>query len=83
MTYDNTNRGAAWPNKRRQTQKHPTHTGELNVEGVEYWVSVWEKEPGDNPKAPAFSFSIQKKEPKGTQQNHQPPEEGFDDDNPF
>jgi len=58
--YDNTNSGAIWPNKQKKTDKHPTHTGSINVEGVEYWVSAW---VGDKTKnQPSLSFKIQKKE---------------------
>jgi hypothetical protein len=60
--YDNTNTGAIWGNKDRKTDKHPTHTGSINVEGVEYWVSAWVGDKSKN--QPSLSFKIQKKEPK-------------------
>lgn len=41
--YDNTNRGALFKNKRKESDNHPDVTGTLNVEGVEYWVSAWTK----------------------------------------
>ncbi len=43
MTYDNTNTGAIFRNKRKETDKHPDGTGTVNIEGVEYWVSSWNK----------------------------------------
>ena len=58
--YDNTNSGAIWPNKNRKTDKHPTHTGSINVEGVEYWINAW---VGDKTKnQPSLSFKLNKKE---------------------
>jgi hypothetical protein len=60
--YDNTNTGAIWGNKDRKTDKHPTHTGSLNVEGVEYWVSAWVGDKSKN--QPSLSIKITKKEPK-------------------
>jgi hypothetical protein len=58
--YDNTNTGAIWPNKNRKTDKHPTHTGSINVEGVEYWINAW---VGDKTKnQPSLSFKLNKKE---------------------
>jgi hypothetical protein len=60
--YDNTNTGAIWGNKDRKTDKHPTHTGSLNVEGVEYWVSAWVGDKSKN--QPSLSIKINKKEPK-------------------
>lgn len=60
--YDNTNRGQIWKNDDRKTETHPQFKGTVNVEGVEYWVSAWSRKPDANPKAPALSFSIKKKE---------------------
>ena len=60
--YDETNRGAVWGNDKKETDNHPDFKGNLNVEGVEYWVSGWKRKPGDNPKAPSMRFSIQRKE---------------------
>lgn len=60
MSYDNTNTGAIWPNKKRETEKHPTHTGTINVEGVEYYVSGW---VGDKTKnQPSLSLKIRRKD---------------------
>ena len=43
MDYDNTNRGAIFPNQKKETEKHPDMTGSLDVGGVEYYVSGWTK----------------------------------------
>lgn len=56
--YDNTNRGAIWPNDKKETDKHPDFTGKLNVEGKDFYVSAWKREEGANPKAPSLRFSI-------------------------
>lgn len=62
MSYDKTNTGAIWPNKNRKTDKHPSHTGSVNVDGVEYNVSGW---VGDKTKnQPSLSFRLTKKEAK-------------------
>lgn len=60
--YDNTNKGQIWGNDKKETDKHPDFKGSINVEGVEYWLSAWKRDPTGNPKAPALRFSIQKKE---------------------
>ena len=60
--YDNTNRGSIWGNDKKETEKHPDFTGSLNVDGVDYWVSAWKRKPDANPKAPALSFSIKRKD---------------------
>jgi uncharacterized protein (DUF736 family) len=41
MSYDNTNTGALFRNKKKESEKHPDYTGSANVEGKEYWVSSW------------------------------------------
>jgi hypothetical protein len=62
MEYDNTNRGQIWKNEKKEKDTHPDFKGDINVDGVEYWVSAWRRKEGANPKAPALSISIQKKE---------------------
>jgi len=59
--YDNTNRGAIWNNSRKESDKHPDFTGSLNVEGKEYYVSAWRKEPNGD-RSPVLSFSIKAKD---------------------
>jgi len=59
--YDNTNRGAIWKNARKESDKHPDFTGSLNVEGKEYYVSAWRKEPNGD-RSPVLSFSIKAKD---------------------
>ena len=60
--YSNNNRGQFWRNEKKETDTHPDFKGSINVEGVEYWLSAWKRKEGANPKAPAISISIQKKE---------------------
>jgi|SRR5215831_9349660 len=43
MDYDNTNRGALFKNKRKQTDNHPDYKGTIDVDGQEYWLSAWIK----------------------------------------
>jgi hypothetical protein len=83
--YDNTNRGQIWKNDDRKTETHPQFKGTVNVEGVEYWVSAWSRKPDANPKAPALSFSIKKKEDKveTTIDTDVVAQDSFDDTIPF
>ena len=41
--FDNTNTGALFKNKEKETERHPDYRGTLNVGGTEYWVSSWLK----------------------------------------
>jgi len=79
MAYDNTNQGAIWRNDERLTDKHPHLKGQANIDGVDYWVSAWKRDPDGNPKAPALKFSFQRKEqkaaPKQPETNTDPSDE--------
>lgn len=88
--YDNTNTGALFKNTRATTEKHPTHTGSINVEGVEYWLSAWVRTK-KNSDEKFFSLALTKKERQPTSENkskREPAEGGgksdwVDDDIPF
>ena len=66
--YDNTNSGAIFRNKRKETDRHPDMTGTLNVEGREYWVSAWSK-TSERVDGKFLSLSIK---PKDEQQESKP-----------
>jgi len=60
--YDNTNKGAAWPNKRRSAPTHADYTGNMNVEGREYWLNVWVKKQADG--QTRLNIQIKEKQPR-------------------
>lgn len=62
QTYDNTNSGAMFKNKYKESDKHPDLTGPLNVDGVEYQVAAWSNESDKLGKY--LSLKISKKEEK-------------------
>lgn len=62
-SYDDSDRGAIWKNGRKERDTQPDFTGGATVDGVEYWVSAWKREPGANPAAPALRFSFRRKQP--------------------
>ncbi len=53
--FDDTNRGALFRNDKATTDKHPTHTGKINVEGRDYYLNAWVK---DSKKGKFFSLSV-------------------------
>lgn len=59
MTTNKNNRGAVWDNTRKEKDSQPDYTGSLDVEGVQYWVSMWNGEAGE--KQPKFTLSLKKK----------------------
>jgi hypothetical protein len=83
MDYDNTNRGAIWKNEDKDEDRHPDFKGQLNVNGVEFWVSAWKRKPDASDKAPALSFSIKPKEGQESKRESKRPSRNDDDDLPF
>jgi len=60
--YDNTNSGALFKNDRKDTEKHPDYTGQLNVAGHDYWLSAWLKTDRNGRKF--MSLSVKQKDGK-------------------
>ena len=82
--YDNTNTGALFRNDKEGNEKRPDYRGQLDVEGVEYWVSAWIKTSKKGDKY--MSLSIQPKEDREDAKpapKKQADEAPFDDDIPF
>ena len=83
--HDNTNRGTLFANKRRETDSHPTHTGSLNVDGVEYWLNAWVNEARSSGEK-YFAIRINKKQPRGDDKpsaKRKPVDTSGDDTIPF
>lgn len=59
--YDNTNQGAIWKNKKKEKQTHPDFTGQINVNGVEYWLNGWLRGADAKQDAPAMKFTVRPK----------------------
>lgn len=80
-TYDNTNSGALFKNDRKETASHPDYKGQINVNGVDYWVSAWIKPMKNDPERRFMSMSVKPKETQApAPQRRQPaPKSGFDD----
>jgi hypothetical protein len=61
MEYDNTNRGTLGKNANKKTDNHPDYSGQINVDGTDYWLSGWLKEGRDGK---FFSLAVKKKDSK-------------------
>jgi hypothetical protein len=82
MSYDNTNKGIISKNLRKEADTHPDIRGQINVDGVEYWLDGWLKQRTDGtgsfyslsvkPKNAAPAKPVQKATPA-------PASGGFDD----
>lgn len=62
--YDNTNKGALFPNDRKSKPNQPDYKGSINIEGVEYWISGWLK---DTNRGTIVSMSAEPKDQNGQQ----------------
>jgi hypothetical protein len=86
VSFDNTNRGTLGANKRRRNDKDPSHAGQLNVEGTEYWVNAWVQENRETGEK-FFSLSLRRKDatkaPEPAAKAAKPEHADFDDDIPF
>ena len=83
--YDNTNRGILGRNDKRENDKQPEFTGNINIEGVEYWLNGWVKERKDG-SGKFFSLSVKAKEQKAGNFSAKPKKdlaEQLDDNIPF
>ena len=79
--WDNTNRGVLFPNDKKGNEARPDYTGDINVEGVEYRLSAWNKRSKTG--SSFLSISIQKKDGQQQRPAQKPaakPVEQFTDD---
>ena len=79
------NSGALFANENKLTDTHPTHTGTVNIEGREFWLSAWVKTSKNGKRY--FSLSVRAKDAAGkpAAKTQPAPAEAdpFDDDVPF
>lgn len=78
--YDNTNRGIISKNTRKEKETHPDIKGEINIEGVEYWLDGWKKDRSDGAGS-FYSLSAKPKQAGGT--TRKPANKPEPDDEPF
>ncbi len=95
--YDETNRGKIWKNKKKDPdapdyrETLPDFTGDLDVDGVKFFVDAWKRKPEANPAAPALNFKVKRKDtqPQSAPKRADPISSGpqrnvdMDDDIPF
>lgn len=82
------NSGTLGKNERKQSDNHPTHTGQCTVDGKRYWISAWVKDGRDGNRF--FSLAFKPMEQRGGASRPPTPSSPpapaaseFDDDIPF
>jgi hypothetical protein len=60
--FDGTNRGVISKNTRKELETHPDIKGQINVDGVEFWIDGWAKQRNDGTGS-FYSLSIKPKNP--------------------
>jgi hypothetical protein len=58
------NNGALFKNDRKEQEKHPDYTGSAVVDGIEYYLSAWIKEPSGKAKNKWMSIAFTRKDQK-------------------
>lgn len=76
--YDNTNSGTLFKNDRKEKETHPDYKGQINIDGVEYWLSSWIKVSKDGTKK-FMSLSVQPKDGAPAKKPAKQQDSGFDD----
>jgi hypothetical protein len=88
VPHDNTNKGVLFKNERmREGKQDPNLSGEINIDGVSYWLSGWTNvaQSGAREGQKYISLSVGKRKEVQPQESTRraPPPGDFDDDIPF
>ena len=83
MSYDRTNSGALFKNADKKTENHPDYRGDINVGGVDHFISAWLKTSKNGTKY--MSLSVTEKNANNTRSppKSKPVEDEFNDEIPF
>lgn len=81
MEFDNEKRGVLFTNNRKADEKHADYTGNVTVDGVEYWLDGYKKvsKKGD----PFLSLRLRPKQARPAPDPYDSPEAVDPDDIPF
>lgn len=61
--YDEELRGVLFKNNRKESPNHPDYTGNMTIEGKEYYMNGWVKESKTGNSFMSFSFKAKRKGP--------------------
>jgi len=83
--YDNNLRGVLFVNHKKENPKQPDMTGNCEIDGVEYWLSAWNKTSAKGSTFMSLALSLKDAKPNGeaTPQPQAQQQVALDDDVPF
>jgi hypothetical protein len=82
--YDNTNRGVLFKNDKKQQDSHADYQGNINVNGVEFWLNAWLKTGKSGQKFMSLSVKPKQQQTQDLQpESPKPGIQGMDDDIPW
>ncbi len=80
MAYEMKNMtGSLWPNDKKTKESHPDKRGSVKIDGVEYWVSSWDKNSNGKP-WDSLSFTRKEDVQKQEKAESKPEAASTDDD---
>lgn len=79
--YDNNMRGVLFKNRRKKTDKHPDYTGQIEIEGNEYWLSAWVNKSRQGQQF--LSLTVQPKDEQVPDNDYDDSQDDDGDDFPF
>ena len=83
--FDNNLRGVLFYNDKMGNEKRPDMTGSCEIDGVEYWLSAWNKVSAKNETYMSLALSLKDAKPNGAAQPQPQAQQqvALDDDVPF
>lgn len=74
--YDNSNKGAIFVNDKKQKTSHPDYSGKINVNGVDYYISGWQKQGKNGSSFLSLSVKPVDQPNRPQNQKYQPQQQG-------
>jgi hypothetical protein len=81
--YDNTNRGVLFKNEEKAQDSHADYQGNINVDGVEFWLNAWHKTGKNGKKFMSLSVKPKQRQTQERQTSHPSTIADMSDDIPF
>ena len=83
--YDNNLKGVLFVNRKKESDKQPDMKGSCEIDGVQYWLSAWNKVSAKNETYMSLALTLNDAKPndEATPQPQAQQQVALDDDVPF